>query len=225
MSQKNRIMRNYLSYKDVSIYPLRKPIPDEQLRLMLDAAALAYRKPYLQALARAVISLAAFGGLTQKEMIGLHCDDVDTDTGQIHIRGKKTRSVPLPAECVNTLRAMLFLRPSEWPRENLIATGPNKPMPRSRLSDIVLRVREAAGLEEGFTLPELRRTYAIRLVAEGTPLETVRERIALTSWYYLFEYVYELPEETCPIEEERKQEVPARPLPRRPRFRSFALRM
>jgi len=127
----------------------------EITRLLAEATKLAPRDGLRPRTFRAVFGLLACTGLRPGEAVNLMRDDVDLDTGRLHIRDTKfhkSRLVPLHETATQALRAYTRVRDRHVPRPT----------------------RDAFFLLDGGCAVTLRRTE--------TALQRVRQRLGWEAW-------------------------------------------
>lgn len=134
-------------------------------------------------------ALAAFAGLRRGELLALRREDVDFESGFIHVRrqlvrvnGQMTeqtpksesgvRDVPIDADLLPILRAACRLM---HPQARLINAAPETINHRWR------RVQLEEGIKQPYRLHDLRHTYATRLVAAGARLAVVQYALGHSS--------------------------------------------
>lgn len=135
---------------------------------------------------RLVLILGAFTGMRRKEIAELRFDDIGNDSVLIHGKGHgtdgKVRSQPITSFVIDEI-----LRYMEWKkhlkgkdmsegrllvfrRKGIILSFKDR---LSALSNMVSRLGRRNGLD--ISCHSLRRLYCTSLVAEGCPIETVKE--------------------------------------------------
>lgn len=147
---------------------------------------------------RALYVLALYLGLRRGELLGLRWMDVDLDSGVLEIRTalqrvngelglsapktrRSERPVPLPAVCVDALRAHRARQEEErasagerWKDWGLVfATAHGTPIEPRNLNRHWYGVRDAAGLSARFH--DLRHTCVTLLLGLGVPPHVVRD--------------------------------------------------
>ncbi len=145
--------------------------------------------------------LAGTGGLRLGEILGLRWEDVDLDTGALHVRQaleftragiafkqpkthRSKRPVTLPALVVAALvrqrglqaQQRLLLGPAYQTRDLVIAREDGSPMNPQAISKDFARLAERAGVPQ-VRFHDLRHTHAAWLLREGVPLKVVSERL------------------------------------------------
>lgn len=150
---------------------LPKALKPQEVRKLLataeDVSPVAY----------AAVATALYTGLRKSELIYLAWDDVDFDQGVINLSNKpdvgwsiknyEARSVPMPEELRTILEQLP--RTSRWCFPSAKG-GANK----NGLHREVAKVFKAAGLS-GYSLHNLRHTYATTLVLRGVPIRVVKD--------------------------------------------------
>jgi site-specific recombinase XerD len=127
----------------------------------------------------AILLLLARLGVRAGEVVGLSLDDIDWDSGQIIIRGKGGKSVPLPLPSDVGAALAAYLRNDRPPsasrrvflRHRAPLTGFSNP---STLSSIVRRALKHAGIESAHTGAHvLRHSLATSLLRQGGSLDEI----------------------------------------------------
>lgn len=154
----------------------RDTVPDDVIVRLMDACDKLPRSPYRQALAKAALSLLVYGGLRRGEALALRIEDVRMDTGEIFIRsgkGSKSRSVYVPKECIEAVKALLKVR-MECTHDLILAHNKRYGMKGHGLASLLNDLHTVAGVEEHYTPHQLRHAYATRLAANGAPLPAIQ---------------------------------------------------
>jgi integrase len=142
---------------------------------------------------RPVVMLAAYAGLRMGEIIALRWEDVDLDSGWIHIRPRKdwapktatsARSIPITGELAQCLSRLT-------PEGRWVAPRvPGQQWTRSTLNRSVLQLFEAAGVRgDGFhTTHRLRGTFATEVLKASGDLRSLQAmlghaNLSVTSMY------------------------------------------
>jgi site-specific recombinase XerD len=129
----------------------------------------------------AILLLLARLGVRAGEVVGLSLDDIDWDSGQITIRGKRGKSAPLPLPADVGAALAAYLRRDRPPsasrrvflRHRAPLTGFSNP---STLSSIVRRALKHAGVESAHTGAHvLRHSLATSLLRQGGSLDEIGE--------------------------------------------------
>jgi site-specific recombinase XerD len=129
----------------------------------------------------AILLLLARLGVRAGEVVGLSLDDIDWDSGQITIRGKGGKSVPLPLPADVGAALAAYLRHDRPPsasrrvflRHRAPLAGFSNP---STLSSIVRRALKHAGVESAHMGAHvLRHSLATSLLREGGSLDEIGE--------------------------------------------------
>jgi site-specific recombinase XerD len=129
---------------------------------------------------RAVVSVLIYGGLRRKELLDLRVDDVDLAEGRLLIRsgkGRKSRSLYVPEECVEALRDWLAVRQGMGCRHPyLFTTDPRRRMGDNGLNRIMAAVRTMADLgDRTYIMPHaIRHEVATRLLQNGADLRSIQ---------------------------------------------------
>lgn len=163
------------------------PTPEDVGRAL--EAATVYFRPF--------VAVCAFAGLRLGEAAGLQPGDVDflrrTITIRRQMQGENaaaTRPVPpkfgseriifAPAELIDTLAAHVQLT-GAGRGDYLFVTGDGGPYNRNSAGEQWRRIRKAAGLDDGYTLHDLRHFYASGLIASGCDVVTVQRALGHSS--------------------------------------------
>ena len=121
----------------------------------------------------AILLLLARLGLRSGEVAFLQLDDIDWPTGNVTVRGKRTRTdeLPLPADVGTAIAGYLHRgRPRSTARAVFVRTAPtSEGVSRSAVSSAVRRASERAGLEP-FGSHRLRHTTACQMLRAGGSL-------------------------------------------------------
>lgn len=151
---------------------------------------------------RAAVLIAAGAGLRVSEVAGLTWDRIDLEAGTVTVdRQMSTRRTLAPPKTKRSRRivpipqmvrdALLAHRAAFPPQHTpLAATGADQPatalllftrdgaaMTGTMLGQIFTRARKAVGLPAAVTFHTLRHTYASLLIAAGTNVKAVQERM------------------------------------------------
>lgn len=138
-----------------------KPITTEQLHAVLAAAG---TNPSL----RGMILLGAYAGLRVHEIARFRGDQLDHRDGTLHVVGKGSKPVELPASKVILDHAQRM--PAGWWFPTV--ADPTKPRNERSVGSTITRAMAKAGYTS--TPHALRHWYATSLVRAGVPLTTVR---------------------------------------------------
>lgn len=135
------------------------------------------------------VRLGAEAGLRAGEVCGLRVKDVDFMRRVIHVRVQTTpgkaggelvplksltsrRDVPISEDLALELSGFLVGRPVG--QDDLIFVGDwGRPLYSARVSQVISRVREGAGVSDRVHFHSLRHLFASRLLASGADLPTV----------------------------------------------------
>jgi len=121
-------------------------------------------------------------GITLSEVCALRIADLDQHTGLLPVRGTggKDRQIPLDPICLSHLRWYLRQRDAMSRRglvsrltggDPLFSTSGKQPLSKNRVSMVIARFRQRAGLSDTTFSPQvLRHSFALRyLQAGGSP--------------------------------------------------------
>jgi integrase len=140
-------------------------LTDEELTRLLDTLA---TWPFKDTVA--FIKFALFTGLRRGELFKLQWEDVDFERGLVTLRDPKsgkTENIPVSVQALDVLKALDVTSPFVFPGKNgkqrVDFNGPWR------------RIREAAGLPEGFRFHGLRHHFASTLVSNGIDLLVVQK--------------------------------------------------
>lgn len=134
----------------------------------------------------AMLGLAYAGGLRRAEVVALNRDDLDTVTGVLTVRGKrsKTRTVPVHNGALSALQAWLAVRgEAAGPLFYPVRKGGH--MHAGRLSTQAVysafRGRAQAANVRAFSPHDLRRTFAGDMLDAGVDIATVQKMMGHAS--------------------------------------------
>lgn len=154
----------------------------------------------------ALVSLAVHTGMREGELMALRWQDVDLDAGHLTVRGSlqrqqgvglvrrapKTagseRTIPFGPEAKAVLverrrkqiEERLRLGPDYAKGDYILTTIVGTPVQQGNLWRAWRRIRERAGLQ-GVRIHDLRHTHATLLLATGTPINAVAQRLGHAS--------------------------------------------
>jgi len=125
-------------------------------------------------------------GARVSEAVGADVDDVDTDAGQVLLRGKggKLRTVPLGGYAVRAIEGYLVRgRPALRPggHHKLFVNSRGGALTRQGAHLILTRVAECAGLPSGIGPHTLRHSFATHLLDGGADVRVVQELLGHSS--------------------------------------------
>ena len=134
----------------------------------------------------ALLALLCSTGLRQTETIALTMSDVDWEARRIQGgAGKKRRWLALPPMAFDALvRYVADERPHlkrAAEEQTLFLNHLGKPLSRQGVWLIVQRCAAQVGIGDGVTPLTLRHTFALRQLADGADMQTVRRRLGLVS--------------------------------------------
>ena len=154
----------------------RETVSDDVIERLMEACDRLPRSPYRQALAKAALSLLVYGGLRRSEALALRIEDIRMETGEVFVRsgkGNKSRSVYVPRECTDAVKALLKLRMT-CDHDLLLAHNRRYGMKGHGLASLLNDLHTVAGIEGHYTPHQLRHAYATRLAANGAPLPAIQ---------------------------------------------------
>lgn len=164
-------------------YQLPRPRRHEPLPKVLDQAevqAMLTRTANLKH--RCMLMLLYGGGLRLGEVLGLTLADLDLARQTIHIRrgkGKKDRSVPLPAR----LLPLLTRYQAQYAPLTFLFEGQTvgEPYSARSLQQVVKQAAARAGISRPVTAHMLRHSYATHLLEAGTDIRYIQEMLGHNS--------------------------------------------
>jgi integrase/recombinase XerC len=131
----------------------------------------------------AILQLLLDTGLRVSEIVELQQDDVIFDNPGVRLRicggGRselESRYLPLPNHAYKVLSEYLLVRPQSSMADQLFLGQDGRPISNRTVQRIVSNCAKAADLK-GVSAQSLRRTFALRLLAETSDLELVSERL------------------------------------------------
>lgn len=131
---------------------------------------------------RCMLMLLYGGGLRLGEVLGLTLHDLDLARQVIHVRrgkGKKDRSVPLPARLLPLLtRYQAHYAPLTFLFEGQTV---GEPYSARSLQQVVKQAAARAGIERPVTAHMLRHSYATHLLEAGTDIRYIQEMLGHNS--------------------------------------------
>ena len=122
---------------------------------------------------RAIFLLLYCAGLRISELLALHVSDVDLRRELIHVRGAKSRVLPLPPFALFVIREHVMSCRSVGP---WLFPGrtPGSPMTRVSVSEAIRSCARAAGISRRVHPHLLRRSFAAHLLELGADLRTIQ---------------------------------------------------
>lgn len=140
----------------------------EELFRLGEAIRAAPAEGLASANAAAAIRLLVLTGCRRNEILELHWDDLDFDSGQMRLRDSKSgpRMVAMPDKAAEIFAGLARTPGSPW-----VFPGRRKGSRLVNINDSWDRIRKRAGLDD-VRLHDLRHTYASRALAlgEGLPM-------------------------------------------------------
>ncbi|MFL9951686.1 site-specific tyrosine recombinase XerC [Paraburkholderia agricolaris] len=129
---------------------------------------------------RAILEVLYSTGMRRMELIGLTISDIDLSGGTVMIRqgkGRRDRYIPLGERACywvewycDRIRPSLAVRADEW---TLFLTDYGEPFGKGRLSDLVKRYMERAGIREG-ACHVLRHACATHMLENGADIRFIQ---------------------------------------------------
>jgi site-specific recombinase XerD len=162
---------------DRSAAELPKYLPTEEVSELLrscDQARAVGIRDY------ALLILMARLGLRTKEILKIHLDDIDWESGTLTVYGKGgyQEQLPIPADVGQAIVAYLKkVRPKCDTRRVFVTTkGPIKELTRSSICSMVRRTCQRVGLSPPHQGPYLlRHSLATRMLREGATMREIAE--------------------------------------------------
>jgi integrase len=139
-------------------------LTDEELTRLLDTLE---TWPFKDTVA--FIKFAIFTGLRRGELFKLQWDEVDFERGLVTLRDPKsgkTENIPVSVQALDVLKSLDVTSPFVFPGKN--------GRQRTNFNGPWRRIRQAAGLPEGFRFHGLRHHFASTLVSNGVDLVIVQ---------------------------------------------------
>ena len=164
--------------------PLPQFVREAEMNCLLDEK-LPLDSSYNNVRARTIIILFYETGIRLAELVGLNDEDVDLDTMQLKVTGKrdKQRIVPFGEELAQMLRDYVALRDDEVTRQSpaLFLTGKGERVSRGQVQYLVKK-----HLSEVTTLKKrsphvLRHSFATAMLNNGAGLESVKKLLGHVS--------------------------------------------
>jgi site-specific recombinase XerD len=154
----------------------RETVPEDAISRLMEACQRLPKNEYRRVLSQAALSLLVYGGLRRSEALHVAVTDVHLDRGEVFIRhgkGERTRSIFLPKEGTEAIRALLRVRP-DCQHDTLLAFNRRHGVGYHGLDSILKDLHRVAGLSERYTPHQLRHAYASRLIRNGASLPVVQ---------------------------------------------------
>jgi site-specific recombinase XerD len=131
---------------------------------------------------RALIVVLYRAGLRLHEALALTPRDVDAQRGTVNVRhgkGDKHRTVGMDPGAFALLERWLDVRRAQdiGPRRRLFCTLAGEPVHDSYVRQLLHRLARKAAIDKRVHPHGLRHTHAAELVAEGTPLDIIRDQL------------------------------------------------
>ena len=165
--------------------PRRQPVSDDELR---DLLAACDRIANLQraALARAILSVFAYGGLRREECLSLRLNDVNFDLKCLIVRqgkGKKSRTIYPHPDCLKALREWLRVRPKNCTHDWLFAYQTNRRLHHLGLRTLLEEVKAISGHRSAVHIQPhaIRHNFASRLMRKGADLQSIQDLLGHAS--------------------------------------------
>ncbi|MCS4504306.1 site-specific integrase [Arhodomonas aquaeolei] len=148
---------------------------------------------------RAMVGLAAFGGLRASEVLGLQWEHVDLEKGQIQIRqtvldgevrpttkSGKTRSVPIS----KSLEPLLMELHGAAGASQWLFPGRTPDKPMHQVQHVFHRMKERARLSDAPSFHALRHTFATRALEHQVTVHVLKEWLGHSSIQMTEQYVH-----------------------------------
>ena len=164
--------------------PLPQFVREAEMNCLLDEK-LSLDSSYNNVRARTIIILFYETGIRLAELVGLNDEDIDLDTMQLKVTGKrdKQRIVPFGEELAQMLREYVALRDDEVTRQSpaLFLTDKGERVSRAQVQYLVKK-----HLSEVTTLKKrsphvLRHSFATAMLNNGAGLESVKKLLGHVS--------------------------------------------
>jgi len=155
----------------------RDTAPDDAVTLLWEACDRLPRSEYKQLLAKAVFAVVVFGGLRRAEAISLPLNAVNLATGEVLIekgKGNKGRTVFLPKEALDALKAYLKVRSADCRHNYLFTHSECIRVGYNYLQSLMEDLHTIAGIQGHYTPHHLRHAYASRLARNGVSLPVIQ---------------------------------------------------
>lgn len=160
---------------------MARPLSDDEIQKLLAAAENGSRAGLVRR-DLAILHLLLHTGLRVSEIVNLQQDDLIFDNPGIRIKvctGHNrtcSRYLPLPDTLRKVLYDYLRVRPRTAGAEYLFLSQDGRPISSRTVQRIISDCARAAGLK-GVSAQSLRRTFAVRLLAQTNNLSLVSERL------------------------------------------------
>lgn len=129
---------------------------------------------------RAIFLLLYCAGLRISELLALHVSDVDLQRELVHVRGAKSRILPLPPFALFVIREHVMSCRSVGPWL-FPGRAPGSQMTRVAVSEAIRSCARAAGISKRIHPHLLRRSFATHLLDHGTDRRTIEALLGIGS--------------------------------------------
>jgi integrase/recombinase XerC len=157
--------------------PLPQFVREREMDELLDE--MAWDNTYKNVRARTILILLYETGVRVSELTGLDDVDVDFETGQLKVTGKrnKQRVVPFGEELATAVRQYVDLRDAQITRQSgaLLLTEKGERMTRSQVYKIVHRYLSMVTTLKKRSPHVLRHSFATAMLNNGAGLESVKK--------------------------------------------------
>ena len=157
--------------------PLPQFVREREMDELLDE--MAWDNTYKDVRARTILILLYETGVRVSELTGLNDVDVDFETGQLKVTGKrnKQRVVPFGEELATAVRQYVDLRDAQITRQSgaLLLTEKGERMTRSQVYKIVHHYLSMVTTLKKRSPHVLRHSFATAMLNNGAGLESVKK--------------------------------------------------